>query len=131
MTLFRRRPSDPALDAARDAFRRVAAELDATQRALLAAVPTSRDPGTPLGEALDAFEAGLARVEALMPGWRHASTEAAWARCAEAVLQARRQADAVRAEGGTLGFEALNARLGDVIAPLEEFADAGDELRRL
>lgn len=131
MALFRRRPSDPALDAARDAFRRVAAELDATQRALLAAVPTSRDPGTPLGEALDAFGAGLARVDALMPGWRHPSTEAAWDRCAEAVLQARRQADAVRVEGGALDFETLNARLGDVIAPLEEFADAGDELRRL
>jgi hypothetical protein len=130
VALFRRRPSDPALDAARDAFRRVAAELDAAQQALLASVPTSRDPGTPLGDAIDAFAAGLARVDALMPGWRLASTEDAWGRCAGALRESRRRADALRAGGSTLGFELLNARLGEVIDPLEEFADAGDELRR-
>lgn len=128
--LFRRKSSDPETVAAREAFRRVAAELDAAQRTLLASVPTARDPGGPLADALDGFLAGIARVEALMPSWRMPKTESLWQRCSEALTAARTEAQSLK-QSQTLDFEALNARLGDVISPLEEFADAAGEIRRL
>lgn len=131
MAPFRRRDADPAAVAVGEAFRRVASELWTAQRALLASVPTSRDPGSPLREALDAFGVSLNRVDSLMNGWRFSQTERAWERCRRALDESRQKAEALRAEDPSLGFEALNARLGDVIAPLEEFADAGEELRRL
>lgn len=107
------------------------AELDAAQRALLAAVPTSRDEGVPLSDALAEFLAGLARADALMASWRTPATETIWLRCAEAIGVARREAETLRHADTTLGFEQLNARLGDVITPLEELADAAAEIRRL
>ena len=106
------------------------AELDAAQRSLLAAVPTSRDEGAPLSEALTEFLAGLERADALMPSWRIPATESIWLRCAEAIGLARKEAGALQQAGTTLGFEALNSRLGDVITPLEELADAATEIRR-
>jgi hypothetical protein len=131
VALFRRTPSDPEVARARDGFRRVAAELDAAQRALLTAVPTARDEGAPLGDAIAEFLAGLARADALMPSWRIPATETVWLRCAEAIGLARDEAGALRSSGTTLGFEALNARLGDVISPLEELAGAAQLVRRL
>lgn len=117
--------------AAVDGFRRVAAELDVSQRALLASVPTSRDEGIPLNDALTDFLAGLERADALMPAWRTNKTEQIWLRCADAIGQSRAEAQRLRDENPKLGFETLNARLGDVIAPLEELADAAPEIRRL
>ena len=133
MNPFRRRTSDPALEAAREAFRRVTAELDAAQRVLLAAIPTSRDTGTPLNEAIDGFLAGLGRAGAAMPAWRHNRTETFWRRCAEALSEARAQATRLRDDPAarSLKFEPLNARLGDLVSPLEEFADVAPEIRRL
>ena len=105
--------------------------LDGAQRVLLAAVPTSRDEGTPLAEALGAFLDGLARAEEAMPAWRDHRTEAIWHRCAEALVASRAAAEQLRDPSLQLGFEALNVRLGEVISPLEEFADAASELRRI
>ena len=128
MALFRRR-NDPKLSAARDAFRLCAAELNSAQRALLAAVPTSRDTGIPLDEAIDAFLVGLDRLEAQMPGWRIKQTEDAWKDCFLVVAEARAEALRIK-EHPPDGFEALNARLGDVIGPFEQFAYAALSLRK-
>jgi hypothetical protein len=126
--LFRRR-NDPALNIARDAFRRCAAELNSAQRALLAAVPTSRDTGIPLDEAIDAFLEGLDRLEVQMPGWRMEQTEDAWKDCFRVVAEARAEALRIK-ENPPDGFEALNTRLGDVIGPFEQFAYAALSLRK-
>ncbi len=115
----------------REGFRRVVAELDSAQRALLASVPTARDEGVPLEHALADFLEGLHRVDAVMPAWRAPTTETVWLSCAEAIGSARSEADRLRDGGESLGFEALNARLGDVIAPLEEFAEAAGIVKRL
>jgi hypothetical protein len=128
VALFRRRRSDPKLAGAREAFRRCAAELDAAQRALLAAVPTSRNEGVPLADAIAGFRRALDRMDEQMPGWRIAQTEEAWKGCFRALAEARAEVDKI-AEDPPREFEALNARLGDVIAPLEEFAYAALTLR--
>ena len=128
MALFRRR-NDPKLDKAREAFRLCAAELNSAQRALLAAVPTSRDTGIPLDEAIDGFLEGLDRLETQMPGWRIEQTEDAWKDCFGVLATARAEALRIK-ENPPGGFEALNARLGDVIGPFEQFAYAALSLRK-
>jgi hypothetical protein len=129
VALFRRKALDRKLATAREAFRRCAAELDSAQRALLAAVPTSRDAGISLTEAIDAYLEGLDRIEAQMPGWRMEQTEDAWKDCFRVLAESRAEALRLK-EAPPNGFEALNARLGDVIAPLEQFAYAALTLRR-
>lgn len=133
MSPFRRKAHDPEIAAVREAFRRVTAELDAAQRVLLAAIPTSRDPGTPLAGAIDGFLAGLGRAESAMGAWRNERTDGAWGRCATALVEARIEAQRLREDpnAASLGFEPLNARLGDVVSPLEEFADVAPQIRRL
>lgn len=99
--------------------------VDEAQRALLAAVPTSRNPGAPLLVALDDFERFMAEVERAMPAWRSEVTEQSWLQCSTAVADARAQAARLRsAPPGPSEFEKLNAALNDVVAPLEEFAFA-------
>jgi len=127
--LFRRRAADKQLASARAAFRLCASELDSAQRALLAAVPTSRDEGIPLDEGIDGFLTGLDRLEAAMPGWRIEQTEEDWKACFKVLAEARATALQIK-EKPPQDFEALNARLGDVIAPLEQFAYAALSLRR-
>jgi hypothetical protein len=127
--LFRRRRADAELTAAREAFRRCAAELDSAQRALLSAVPTARAKGIPLDEAIDGYLAGLDRLEAQMPGWRIEQTEDAWKDCFRVLAESRAEVLRVK-EKPPKGFEALNAKLGDVIAPLEQFAYAALTLTR-
>ena len=128
MALFKRRRDDRNLGAARDAFRRCAAELDSAQRALLAAVPTARNEGVPLDQAIDDYVAGLDRLEEHMTGWRIEQTEDAWKDCFRVLGESRAEALKIKASPPK-GFEALNARLGDVIAPLEQFAYAALSLR--
>jgi hypothetical protein len=123
--MFRNKPRDPALKEALRRFRPVGDAVEAAQRALLAAVPTSRNPGAPLGVALDEFERLIAEVERAMPGWRTDVTEELWLRCSDAVADARAQASTLRSAPSIVAeFEKLNAALNDIIAPLEEFAFA-------
>jgi len=123
--MFRRKGSDPERNEALALFRPVAQAVDGAQRALLQAVPTYRNPGAPLIEALDGFEVELAAIESSMPSWRTAVTEEIWLRCERALSETRAAARSLRSSPpGPKEFEALNARLGDVLAPLEEFAEA-------
>ena len=124
MPLFRRRQ-----DRALDAFDHLAERLDVAQRSLLAAIPRSRDPGIPLADALALFETGLDEVEELMPAWRGAAQPERFERCVTALAGARAEAERLRLDARPLEFEALNARVGDVLHPLEEFAQAEREMR--
>lgn len=126
----RRARPDPEREAAQRAFESLAEPLDAAQRALLAVIPTSRDPGIPLAQGLAAFEAGAREALARMPAWRRDAVEREWLACREALERALAEAERLRLEPAELDFEALNARVGDVLAPLEAFADAERRLRK-
>jgi hypothetical protein len=128
--VFKRRKQEPGFMAVREAFDVVAARVDAAQRALLGAIPTSRDPGVPIAQALKAFGAALEDVAAAMTEWRDARVNEDWERCSDALREARDQAERLRLHAGDLGFEQLNARVGDVLYPLETFADTERNLRR-
>jgi hypothetical protein len=121
MPLFRRSlPLPPA-------FLEAAAHLDAAQRALLSAIPTSRHAGAPLAEALARFSACLTETEAAIERWKDEPSKAA---CRRAVHASRAEAERLRLHPGALEFEALNARVGDVLHHLEVFADVERALRR-
>jgi len=123
--ILRRKRPDPAIEQALERFRPAAEAVDAAQRVLLAAVPTSRDPGAPLVVVLDDFERWMAEVERAMPAWRSEITEELWLRCDHALADSLAEVSRLRAEPpGPSEFEKLNAALNDVLAPLDEFAVA-------
>jgi hypothetical protein len=126
---FRKRTSardDPALSA----FASAASLIDGAQRALLAAIPTSRDPGIPLGEALDAFLEALNAAGAAMPPWRDERWADDWKACSDGIAEARDAARRLKNLKVSLTFEQLNAQIGDVLYPLDAFVDAERALRR-
>jgi hypothetical protein len=128
--MFRKRRSDPLPETTRRAFAVAAGLVDEAQRALIAAVPTSRNPGVPLAGALDAFIAALSALDDAMPAWRDERVAHEWTKCAEGIREARSQAMALQSIDVELTFEQLNARVGDVLYPLEAFADADRDIRR-
>jgi hypothetical protein len=127
MPLFRRKAPDPEAQAIRAEFTAVAVEVDAAQRALLAAIPRPRDEGVPLAEALLSFDQAIARARAALEPLDDAQV---WAACGAALDEAATLAGHLRLEPAELTFEALNARVGDVLHPLEIFADVERALRR-
>lgn len=130
MRFSRRRSREQASDPARAPFGRVASTVAAAQRALLAAIPTARDPGIPLAQALAEFGKLLDGAAAALAEWRDEGPAHEWTKCATALDCARREAARLRLEPGTLDFEGLNARVGDVLHPLETFAEVERAMRR-
>jgi hypothetical protein len=127
---FRRRRQSTVDDPVLRSFGVVAAVIDQAQRTLIAAVPTSRDPGIPLHRALDEFLGALAQAEAGMSSWNDDLFAHEWTKCSEAIAAARTAAEHLREGNGEFTFEQLNAQIGDVLYPLEVFVDAERDLRR-
>lgn len=108
-----------------ESFAACASEIATAQRALLAAVPTFRDDGVPLGAALAAFRAALDRAAAALTGW----DDAAAAEVAQAIDAARSAGEDLRLRPGTLSFADLNEAIGNVLAPLEDVTEIERRLR--
>lgn len=123
----RKRKADPDRASVVAAFRRTAGIVDAAQRALLEAIPTARHPGIPLGDAVDEFARLLDEAAETMEAWRRPELVHEWTSCGESLDRARALAARLRAE--TLDFEALNARVGETIAPLDAFIEVAEGLR--
>lgn len=130
MPLFRRRGADPATDQIRAAFARATTHVGEAQRAMLSAIPTARDDGQPLAVAIPAAVEALDQCAGEMAAWRDPKTEAIWQTCSGAIERAREEALVLSREG-PMNFERLNARVGDVLHPLEEFVDAERLVRTL
>jgi hypothetical protein len=128
--MFRKRPKDTLPGDIRRAFSVAAGLVGEAQRALIAAVPTSRDPGMPLADALEAFLAALRNLDGAMPAWRDDRVAHEWTKCSDGIRESRIQAERLQKHDAELTFEQLNARVGDVLYPLEAFADAECDLRR-
>jgi hypothetical protein len=128
--VLRKRKPDPHLAEMRRAFSIVAAHVDRAQRALLASIPTARDPGIPVAQALKGFGAALNDATGAMAEWQDERLIEVWTRCSDALREARDEAEKLRVQTGNLTFEQLNARVGDVLYPLETFADVERNLRR-
>lgn len=108
----------------REAFGAVAAHVERAKDALVEALPGPRRPGTPLAEALSAFESVLREARDGMGSWRTDHSEQVWRRCDSALKEAAARAERFRLEAPRLDFEGLALALGDLMAPLDVFAEA-------
>ena len=118
-----------SLDGAAHAFASTVAVLERGKVELLRAIPGARRPGVPLAEALLAFRESLDEAAASMAAWRLPELAHPWETCRRALDAAAGLEERLRLSAPTLSHEALLATLGDLIAPLEAFAEA-DELVR-
>lgn len=97
--------------------------VEVAKRELMTAVPSPRGvPARPLAEALLAFEEGLRSARQAMSDGN--LSEAVRRSCGAAVDDALGRAERLRLEAPVLDYEGLVAVLGDLIAPLDAFADA-------
>jgi hypothetical protein len=110
-------------------FREVVEHIEHGKAALVSAVPTARSEGTPLAEALHEFEEALRAAREKMHAWRRPDTDDSWRACSAALDEAARRAERLRLEAPPLDYEGLVMMLGDLMAPLEAFADAARRLR--
>jgi hypothetical protein len=123
----RRRRLPPDLQPAFDAFAGVMACVERGSVALTESVPSTRFGGRPLADTLLEFEEALDEAAAGMAAWRRPEVEEVWARADAGLRTARERADRVRTEAPDLGgFEGLIGLIGDLLAPLEVFAAAGE-----
>lgn len=123
----RRRSSDPDREAILSGFLPIGDHVEAAQKALLLAIPTFRSDGIPIGLALAEFMSRLDEATSALVTW--AAPESLIERCREAIESAQGEARKLRLDKGDLAFESLNARVGDILYPLESIADLEVELR--
>jgi hypothetical protein len=131
--MWRRRGSDPAVEAAGAGFLGFAKALDEGIRALLATVPSARRPGAPLDAGVAGFLAGLDAARAELPAWDHPALAGAQAATAAALDAAERRARDLPAASQGLEFEHRNERVAEVIdelVPVQEAERALRDLRR-
>jgi hypothetical protein len=131
--MWRRRESDPDVEAAWGGFLGFAKALDEGIRALLATVPSARRPGAPLDAGVAGFLAGLDAARAELPAWDHPALAGAQAATAAALDAAERRARDLPAASQGLEFEHRNERVAEVIdelLPVQEAERALRDLRR-
>jgi hypothetical protein len=125
-----RRAPPPDAPLVRRAFEAVLERVEAAKAALVAAVPTARVEGRPLAESLLGFEGELRAALAGMDAWRRVDHEGLWRACRDGVEDALRRAERARLEAPTLDFEGLVDLIGEMMAPLDPFAEADRRLGR-
>lgn len=135
ITKWRRRPPDPAVEAAWAGFLRFARALDEASRALLATVPSARRPGVPLEAAVAGFLAGLDAARAELPNWQVPAVAerlgGQLAAVSAALDAAERRARALPAATAGLDYEHRNALITETLDELLPIQDAERALRAL
>lgn len=132
MALFQRRPElPPDLHGAWWSFLDCAQAIEAGRRVLLGTLPTGRVEPAPVAVGVDALASSLEDVSAWMPDWRLPEIEDDWSDCVAAIEEARRNLDEVlQVAADTSELEELLEAVGEVVAPLDAFADAEQAFRR-
>lgn len=120
----RRRPVPPDAPIVWRAFEAVSERIEAGKAALVAAVPTARVEGRPLAESLSEFEAQLRAARDRMDGWRRVEHQGLWAACRDGLDDSLRLAEGARLQAPSLDFEGLVDLIGEMLEPLDAFAEA-------
>jgi hypothetical protein len=105
--------------------------VEHAKESLVMAVRSGRVEGIPLANGLAMFEEGLRAADASMPAWRRAETENPWLRCRASLRDALERAERLRLEGSPEIYEELVGEVGDLLDPLEAFAEASAAVRAL
>lgn len=128
---FRRR-LPPGIRPAFDSFAQVVADVERGKVALTRSVPSTRFAGRPLAESLLEFEEALEAADRNMRAWWLSEMDGPWEAAAAGLRASRQLAARVRLESADPGgFEGLIGVIGDLLAPLEAFAEARDAFERL
>lgn len=132
MPLRNRRPPLPEdRVAAWQAFLDCAAVIEGGRRTLLGTLPVGRVEHTPIGLGVDAMAAALVDARTWMARWRVPELVEDWETCASVLDEAEQGLPTVRAVAASTGeLEELQGAVGDVIEPLDAFADAERAWRR-
>lgn len=133
MALFRRKPDlPPDLHESWWAFLDCAQTIEAGRRVLLGTLPTGRVEPAPVAVGVEAMERALADCAGWMPAWKLPELADDWEDCQTAMTEARQHLDEVlEVAASTSELEELLEAVGDVVAPLDAFADAEQAWRRL
>jgi len=127
----RRDPLPDDLVPAWQAFLDCAAVIEGGRRTLLGTMPVGRVEPTPVGLGVDAMAAALDDAAGWMDDWRVDALHEDWEDCRAAMAEAREHLDEVRDVAvETDELEELQEAVGEVIAPLDAFADAEQTWRR-
>jgi hypothetical protein len=130
--VFRRKGVPDDLREPLDGLRAVVTEVEAAKDTMTATVPTTRQSGTPLAEAIAGFEDLMSRARDLMPAWRHPEVEVEWLACEAGIAESLERARRLREDPPDLGgFEGLIWAVDQVLAPLEAFEAAAERFRTL
>lgn len=132
MALFQRRPELPAEHHdAWWAFLDCAQAIEAGRRVLLGTLPTGRVEPAPVAVGVDALRRSLDDVRAWMPAWRLPEIADAHEDCLTALDDADAALDELlEVAANTAELEELLDAVGEVVAPLDAFADAERAWRR-
>jgi hypothetical protein len=110
-------------------FEAAAERVESGKAALVAAVPTARVEGRPLAEALSDFEHELRAARAGMADWRRVELDDVWRACRDGIDDALRRAERARLEAPSMDFEGLVDLIGELMEPLDPFAEAERRLK--
>lgn len=128
----RRKPDLPDdLQPAWRAFLDCAQVIEGGRRTLLGTMPVGRVEHTPVGLGVDAMAQALDDAAGWMDDWHVEQVAEDWQDCRDAMAEARGNLDEVRAVAAeTDELEELQEAVGEVVAPLDAFADAEQTWRR-
>jgi hypothetical protein len=105
--------------------------VDEAKGTLASAAPGGRSAGVLLAEALAGFEQGLREAYASAPSWRLPEVMEAWNVCRASLEEAGRRAERFRLGDPPESYGQLYGELGDLMEPLDAFADAFERFREL
>ncbi|MPZ88601.1 MAG: hypothetical protein GEU81_11120 [Nitriliruptorales bacterium] len=129
--ILRKRMPD-RLRPAWEAFHAQAQKVEAARRALLGCLPIGRVDPAPVPVGLDLVRDELHAVAKELKAWRVAEVEADWRAVREAVAEAERAIPrALRTATTTRELEELLDAVGEVVEPLDAWADAEQSWLRL
>lgn len=132
MALFQRTPPLPPEHAeAWQAFLDCAAVVEGGIRTLFSTLPVGRVEPAPVAVGVTAMRTAIADARGWMPRWRIEELAADWDDCAAALDEAEGNLEHVaEVAASTDELEELNEAVGEVVGPLDAFADAERAWRR-
>jgi glycerophosphoryl diester phosphodiesterase len=114
------------------AFHDVLDEIEPAKAGLADVLPSTRLPGRPLNDAVEAYLSHLRRAVTLMAAWRCPEVESIWHQCSHGLDVGIDRAQRLQSmPEDPVGFEGLLGTVEQLLDPLDPFAAAEEGFRHL